>query len=167
MVSPDYSGGAGGRREAGIWPGSSGPRQVFGRICGVVRKGGLEPPWIAPPDPKSGASANSATFAWARLESILARRVHLHPIGRSAGRRPRGCGGLRLRGRPGGGQGLQHRGGRRPDCRHRRRAWIQCCDARTAPFLPASVTVIHPWVSCPDARVTVITQRNNLLDIPG
>src|SRR5665213_2335074 len=32
-------------------------------IKNVVRKGGLEPPWIAPPDPKSGASANFATFA--------------------------------------------------------------------------------------------------------
>src|SRR5579859_3662687 len=29
----------------------------------MVRKGGLEPPWVTPPDPKSGASANSATFA--------------------------------------------------------------------------------------------------------
>ena len=34
----------------------------------LVRKGGLEPPWVTPPDPKSGASANSATFAL--LESI-------------------------------------------------------------------------------------------------
>ena len=34
----------------------------------MVRKGGLEPPWISPPDPKSGASANSATFAWCRRE---------------------------------------------------------------------------------------------------
>ena len=29
----------------------------------LVRKGGLEPPPLAGPDPKSGASANSATFA--------------------------------------------------------------------------------------------------------
>jgi hypothetical protein len=32
----------------------------------LVRKGGLEPPWVSPPDPKSGASANSATFALER-----------------------------------------------------------------------------------------------------
>ena len=29
----------------------------------MVRKGGLEPPPLAGPDPKSGASASSATFA--------------------------------------------------------------------------------------------------------
>src|SRR5947208_15399689 len=35
----------------------------------LVRKGGLEPPHLSVPDPKSGASANSATFA----KSILYR----------------------------------------------------------------------------------------------
>src|ERR1051326_8230411 len=35
-------------------------------LC-VVRKGGLEPPHLSVPDPKSGASANSATFAFQSL----------------------------------------------------------------------------------------------------
>lgn len=31
------------------------------RERGMVGVRGFEPPWVAPPDPKSGASANSAT----------------------------------------------------------------------------------------------------------
>lgn len=38
----------------------------------VVRVEGLEPPWITPPDPKSGMSTNFTTPAFSRLPFYLA-----------------------------------------------------------------------------------------------
>src|SRR5262249_19210731 len=44
----------------------------------LVRKGGLEPPYLSVPDPKSGASTNSATFA--RLKHInIVERERISP----------------------------------------------------------------------------------------
>jgi hypothetical protein len=44
----------------------------------MVRKGGLEPPRLTAPDPKSGASANSATFARAE-ENLFRGWLGRHP----------------------------------------------------------------------------------------
>ena len=43
----------------------------------VVRKGGLEPPHLSVPDPKSGASANSATFAYQLEVAALRQRARI------------------------------------------------------------------------------------------
>jgi hypothetical protein len=52
------------RKLGTIWAhGKMAPVSPFKSARYMVRKGGLEPPRFYPPDPKSGASANSATFA--------------------------------------------------------------------------------------------------------
>jgi hypothetical protein len=61
--------GAAERESAGEIPSASeGPLLLKLKLetgNSLVRKGGFEPPRVAPPDPKSGASASSATLAFA------------------------------------------------------------------------------------------------------
>ena len=45
--------------------------QLTTDLTKLVRKGGLEPPHLSVPDPKSGASANSATFALITAHAAL------------------------------------------------------------------------------------------------
>src|SRR5690606_4434713 len=44
-------------------------------FCLLVRKEGLEPPRVTPPEPKSGASANSATCAWSLLSLMMSKNI--------------------------------------------------------------------------------------------
>ena len=68
--------------EAGKW---------FSREA-LVRKGGLEPPWVTPPDPKSGASANFDTFA--RLVTVAMHAPSNHIVMRTPRRLLHPCGSI-------------------------------------------------------------------------
>src|SRR5438270_10137234 len=50
----------------------------------TVREGGLEPPSLSAPDPKSGASASSATPASRRKVRVKRTRGHSQLLGQSA-----------------------------------------------------------------------------------
>ncbi len=50
----------------------------------IVRVEGLEPPWIAPPDPKSGMSTNFTTPAFCRFPFYLAFQPNSSHIKRHA-----------------------------------------------------------------------------------
>lgn len=61
-----------------------GEHRRLGSASHVVRTVGLEPTWVAPPDPKSGASANFATSAPDAFFTIAAPAIRLPRLRASA-----------------------------------------------------------------------------------